>query len=210
MRTKKRETRRSCRRHTPSRVRRAWPRRRRASERFLPASVGLAVRVVANACLAASRVVSRQLVSRAIIAFLTLRILPRVPSLTLCPVAPRGRVSRAAPISISPTGGPIARDLVAVHRSVENESASCRALPAASAARIYAPCPVTDTFYVFSTLRSSADGFPLSPSPTCSRRRAGCKAPDRARDREITPESLHHIGSTDRVCVLTRLLAREQ
>lgn len=74
------------------------------------------------------------------------------------------------------------------------------ALPAAAAAavaHIYAPCPMTDTFYAFSTPRSSADSveFPLTDAPLPWQR-----STRRWTDREITPESSHRIGSTGQVC----------
>lgn len=72
------------------------------------------------------------------------------------------------------------------------------------AIRIYVPCPVTDTFYAFSTFRpsrqcwiSSADASPFGVKR---------EVPDRVR-RKITPESL---PGENRPGVLTRLLAREK
>jgi len=68
-----------------------------------------------------------------------------------CVFPPRDHFHRSAPT----------RDLVAVHRSVENESTSCRSPPGDSYPTV--PCPMIDTFYAFSTLRFSRHcrAFPL-------------------------------------------------
>lgn len=70
--------------------------------------------------------------------------------LTLCPGATAAASSPREPISIALCRTP-SRDLVAVHRSVENENTSCAGEPSWR----FVPCRDRYTFYAFSTLRSS-------------------------------------------------------
>lgn len=70
--------------------------------------------------------------------------------LTLCPGATAATSSPREPISIALCRTP-SRDLVAVHRSVENENTSCAGEPSWR----FVPCRDRYTFYAFSTLRSS-------------------------------------------------------
>lgn len=108
----------------------------------------------ANACLAALCMVA--------ISYLCLRyyhILRPVGSriLTLCPGA---TAVFLPPISISLPDS-IARDLVAVHRSVENENTSCTGI-----LLVIRALPYRDryTFYAFSTLRFSSQHWIFQPA----------------------------------------------
>lgn len=143
--------------------------------------------------------VVRQLVTCAIITFLGPRWCLRVLILTLCPgasaVPPRARAHFHLP------AGPHRETLSSFTGAWKMRVLLAGAL---LAIRIYVPCPVTDTFYAFSTLRSSrqrwissADALPFGVKR---------EVLDRIR-RKIMPWV---IAAVNRTGVLTRLLAREK
>lgn len=105
--------------------------------------------------------------------------------------------------------GPIARDLVAVHRSVENESTSCRGPPGGS--HLPCPAPVTDTFYAFSTAPFFQTTLPaaISSADWLSVFRRGAR---NARPRAVRRNMNSPSRPRRRIeqAALTRLLVREK